>query len=426
MKLISKALVFLIGCLIITLSQAYSGKVVDAKTKAPIEGVIVTLGDQVTKTAADGSFQLNAQGETLKLRTAGYARQEIPTANLKTPRANIELTPFIVKGLYLSPYGFADKKIRTAALQTLKDNHMNALIIDFKGDRGFIPFKVNIPLAQQIGAQDIILVKDMPTVIADMKKQGLYLIARIVTFKDDKLAAAKPDWAVKKGNGVFYDREKLRWVDPFNHQVWDYNIAIAKAAADMGFDEVQFDYVRCPDTTGVTFSQPSTAENRVKTISGFLQAAHTALAPSNVMVAADIFGYTTWNKGDTGIGQQIEEIVKAVDVVSLMLYPSGFHLGIPNYRNPVEHPYEIVYLTLKHVQERTKTSPLHFRPWLQAFRDYAFQRQQFNEDKMWQQIKAANNFGASGYMFWNPRNVYPKGQFARENQKETQSAKDQA
>ena len=141
-----------------------------------------------------------------------------------------------MKALYLSSYGLASKKIREAAKEAIKLNNMNALVIDIKGDRGFIPFKVDIPLAEEVGAQKTILFKDMKAVVASLKEQGLYLIARIVVFKDDPLAAARPQWAVKsKGGGVFRDRERLRWIDPFHQGAWDYNIAIAKAAADGRF-----------------------------------------------------------------------------------------------------------------------------------------------------------------------------------------------
>ena len=122
----------------------------------------------------------------------------------------------MVKALYLSSYGLASKKIREAAKEAIKLNNLNALVIDVKGDQGFIPFKVDIPLAEEVGAQKTILFKDMKAVVASLKEQGLYLIARIVVFKDDPLAAARPQWAVKtKGGGVFRDRERLRWIDPF-------------------------------------------------------------------------------------------------------------------------------------------------------------------------------------------------------------------
>jgi hypothetical protein len=130
------------------------------------------------------------------------------------------------------------------------------------------------------------------------------------------------------------------------------------------------------------------------------------------MVAADIFGYVMWNLDDTGIGQKVDAALDAVDVVCPMLYPSGYQFGIPNYKNPVQHPYEIVFLSLKRAQERTGASPLRFRPWIQAFRDYAFRGGDFAEERMRIQIKASDTFGANGWMFWNPRNVYPTGKFA--------------
>ena len=394
-------------------ATGYNGKVVDAQTKAPIAGALVTLGDQQVRADKDGVFHLEGAGETLKLRYPGYARRELPTSELTGSNTEIALTPFMVKALYLSSYGLASKKIREAAKEAIKLNNMNALVIDVKGDRGFIPFKVDIPLAEEVGAQKTILFKDIKAVVASLKEQGLYLIARIVVFKDDPLAKARPQWAVKsKGGGVFRDREKLRWVDPFHQGVWDYNIAIAKAAAEAGFDEVQFDYVRFPDNRRVGFAKPANQTSRTEAIGGFLKAAHQALAPYNVMVAADIFGYVMWNLDDTGIGQTVASALDSVDVVCPMLYPSGYQFGIPKYKNPVKHTYEIVYLSLKRAQERTGASPLRFRPWIQAFRDYAFRGGDFKEERMRIQIKAADKFGASGWMFWNPRNVYPTGKFA--------------
>jgi hypothetical protein len=391
-----------------TAQAAYVGKVVDAKTEAPVEGALVTLGQEVARTGKDGVFRLEGSGDTLKLRAPGYARREVATAELSQLNPGIPLTPFHPKALYLTVYGAWSSRLRGAALETIEKNSMNALVIDVKGDRGYIPFKVDLPLAAEVGAQKTILIKDMPAFVAGLKERGLYLIARIVVFKDDPLAAAKPQWAVKlPGGGVFKDRERLRWVDPFNKEVWNYNIAIAKIAAELGFDEVQFDYVRCPDKKGLVFSQPNNMANRVTAITGFLKAAHEALTPYNVMVAADIFGYVFWNLDDTGIGQTVLDAVNSVDVICPMLYPSGYHLGIPKYRNPVKHPYEIVYLTLQNGQKRTGVSPLRFRPWLQAFRDYAFGGGDFGPERIQTQIKAAEKFGSSGWMFWNPRNIYP-------------------
>lgn len=415
MRRLTIGLLILLGAMLpaVSAQAAYIGKVVNAQTKEPVEGAIVTLGAEVVHTGKDGTFRLEGSGETLKLRAPGYARRELAASELSGPDPEIPLTPFKVKALYLTVYGTASKSLREAALETIEKNQMNALVLDVKGDRGFIPFKVDLPLAEEVGAQKTLLFKDYKGLLASLKEKGLYLIARIVVFKDDPLAAARPQWAVKtKGGGVFRDREKLRWVDPFNKEVWNYNIAIAKIAAELGFDEIQFDYVRCPDNKAVAFTQQNTLANRTLAVNGFLKAAHEALAPYNVMVAADIFGYVMWNLDDTGIGQQVADALNDVDVVCPMLYPSGYQWGIPNYRNPVQHPYEIVFLTLKRAQERTGVSPLRFRPWLQAFHDYAFHGGDFGEERIQTQIKAADKFGSSGWMFWNPRNIYPKDGFS--------------
>jgi hypothetical protein len=393
-------------------AKTYTGKVVDAVSKKPIEGAPVTLGDKMVRTDQEGAFSIEGTGDKLRLRAVGYERKDVPLSEVSGPNTELTLKPLKVKGLYLSTYGAASPKIRNAALEVLERNNMNALVIDVKGDRGFIPFKVDIRLAEQIGAQKIILNKDYPAFIKKLKERNIYLIARIVTFKDDPLAAAHPEWAVKtKGGGIFRDRERLRWADAFHKQVWNYYIDVAKAAAEVGYDEIQFDYVRLPDNRGVVFPEPSNIANRTKVITGFLEAAYKALIPYNVFVAADVFGYVPWNEGDTGIGQQIVPITKAVDIVSLMTYPSGYHLGIPKYRNPVQHIYEVVYLTQKMAIDRTKASPLHFRPWLQAFRDYAYRGGDFKEERMRLEIKAAEDSGASGWMFWNAGNSYPKGVF---------------
>jgi hypothetical protein len=393
-------------------AKTYTGKVVDAVTKKPIEGAPVTLGDKMVRTDQEGAFSIEGTGDKLKLRAVGYERKDVPLSELSGPNAELTLKPMKVKALYLSSYGAASPKIREAALEVLERNNMNALVIDVKGDRGFIPFKVDIPLAEQVGAQKTILNKDYPGFIKKLKDRNIYLIARVVTFKDNPLASAHHGWAVKtQGGGIFTDRERLHWADAFKQETWDYNIAVAKAAAEVGFDEIQFDYVRLPDNRGVVFPEKSNIANRTKVITGFLEAAYKALIPYNVFVAADVFGYVPWNEGDTGIGQEIVPITKAVDIVSLMTYPSGYHLGIPKYRNPVQHPYEVVYLTQKMAIDRTKASPLHFRPWLQAFHDYAYGGGDFKEERMRIEIKAAEDSGASGWMFWNAGNIYPKGVF---------------
>jgi hypothetical protein len=400
--------------LIVTLlawpAMALTGMVFDASTHVGLAGAVVTLGTTATVSSADGSFSIDGEGATLRARAPGFARRDMALDEVAKADGKIELSPFRPKALYLTVHGIGSSTLREGALDLLAGGDLNALVIDVKGDRGEIPFKVSVPLADEVGAQKLITVKDMPALMARLKALGIYTIARIVVFKDDPLAIAHPEFAVRiKGGGLFRDREDLHWVDPFNRDVWAYNIAIAREAAAAGFDEVQFDYVRFPDKRGVVFSRPADEETRSKAIADFLGEAHKALLPYNVFVSADIFGYVCWNTNDTDVGQKIDQIAGAVDIVSPMLYPSGFQFGIPGYRNPVQHPYEIVYQSLGRCRERIGVSPLRFRPWLQAFRDYAFRGGNFGAREVSIQVKAAHDFGTSGFNIWNPHNIYPDG-----------------
>jgi hypothetical protein len=382
--------------------------VVDHHTGQAIAGAVVTLDGENLNPDPQGLFPLTKAGGTVKARAHGYnrAEQALPDP-LPAGPLEVKLIPFTPKALYLSFYGVGSKALRGPAMKLIEETELNALVIDVKGDRGMIPYRSSVPLATEVGGQKIITVRDAEGLMALFKEKGVYTIARIVVFKDNLLASARPDLAVKTPSGEpWRDRESLAWVDPFRKEVWDYNIQIAVEAAQLGFDEIQFDYVRFPDSHSPRFSQPSTEEARVKAITGFLQEARSKLAPYNVFTAADIFGYVCWNLNDTDIGQKLDPIASAVDYLSPMLYPSGFQFGIPGFRNPVQNPYEIVYLSLKKAQERTKISPLRFRPWLQAFKDYAFDRRQFNGKELRDQISASEKFGSQGWMLWNPVNQY--------------------
>ncbi len=384
------------------------GTVIDYYSRLPVKGAIVTSAEEAAMTDERGVFTIRASGSKVAVRANGYLRAEqaVPSGFFASP-VQIQLVPFTPKALYLTVYGIGSRILRQSALKLVEETELNALVIDVKGDRGIIPYRSSVPLAADIGAQKVITVKDMKGLVRSLKEKGIYLIARIVVFKDNPLAQAKPELAVRTpGGGIWRDRENLAWVDPSRREVWDYNIAIAVEAAQMGFDEIQFDYVRFPDSKSPVFSVPNTEENRTRAISEFLGEAKRRLAQYNVFLTADIFGYVCWNLNDTMIGQRLEDVVSVLEYMCPMLYPSGFQFGIPGYRNPVAHPYEIVYLSLRKAGERTRLSPVRFRPWLQAFRDYAFDRRHFTGREIRDQIDAAEKFGSHGWMLWNPQNVY--------------------
>lgn len=392
-----------------------TGTVLDDRTQQGIALAHVTHANTVRRADDEGRFSVTIPDGTplpyvISLRAPGYQRQRISLSTRPAHPLSIPLKAIQPKALYLSAYGIGSGQLRGDALRLIEQTELNALVIDVKGDAGVTPYRSAVLQAAGI-PQTMVTVADMPAMIRELRARGLYLIARVVVFKDQRLATLNPDWAVRKANGAAWvDGEGLSWIDPSNPQTWTLALAMAQEAAELGFDEIQFDYVRFPDATGLRFSQPNTASMRTHAIAGFLDAARQRLAPYNVFVSADIFGYVCWNTNDTSIGQQLEMLSDRIDYLSPMLYPSGFTWGIPGYPRATESAFEIVDLSLRHALQRSGMDGVRFRPWLQAFRDYAFDHRVFGADEIRTQINAAEKNSSNGWMLWNARNRYgPEG-----------------
>ncbi|MDP2851350.1 MAG: putative glycoside hydrolase [Sulfuricurvum sp.] len=395
-----KALTLLVTLATLTWGASTIGTVFDKTTQKPIPNAIIISGSKEYRTDCNGAFKVPSS-PIIGARAIGYERKFYKSGG------RMYLQPFQPKALYLSSFGATHGKIMGNAKEIIKNTEINALVIDIKMDRGQIAFATTNPIANKIGAQELILFKDIKKFTSDLRKEGIYSIARIVTFKDTPLITAYPQWGVRKSDGsLFKDKEGLYWIDPSQKKSWDYMISIAEETAKAGFDEIQFDYVRFPDAKGVKFSVENTQAERVKAISGFLEAARTRLTPYNVFISADIFGYVSWHNADIEIGQRVDALSPYVDYLSPMLYPSGFNAGIPGHPDPVKANYEVVKQSLDKALEKSGTSPLAYRPWLQAFRDYAFDRRIYGAKEIREQIAASEAFGSCGWILWNPRNVY--------------------
>lgn len=377
--------------------QVY-GSVSDAITGELLAGVELRSIDSQVYSDAAGRFEMTTTASRLIVRIPGYRPLEVSVE----PALQISLQPFTPKALYLSFWG-ADLRSKRQQIRDLIDTtQLNALVIDIKSSRGHIAYRSNIPLAKEIGAQRVRPLKDLSEFLAELKAQGIYTIARMVVFKDDLLAKQRPEFAVRTRSGyVWQDREKLSWSDPFNQQVRDYNLVVAEEAAQLGFDEIQFDYIRFPSKSDLLFSQETTDDSRVAAINSFLSQAKERLANYPVFTSANIFGYICWKHKDGKIGQRLVDLGERVDYLSPMLYPSGFPHGIPGYGNPMNHPYEVIAVSLQKAQQLSGLAPVRFRPWLQAFRDYAFDRRSFNADAVHAQINASDAVGSNGWMLWN-------------------------
>lgn len=363
----------------------------------------------VANTDIDPAELLPGHRPTIPDRRPPAAGVALSTAGHRQPAAFVPGRP--IRALYVTYYGIGHTGLRAHVQELLRATELNAVVIDVKGDRGFIPYRSDVPLAGQVGAQPHILVEDWGELMTWFRDHDIYTIARIVVFKDDPLATARPEWAVldSETGEPWRDREGLAWADPFREEAWDYNIAIAVEAAGKGFDEVQFDYLRFP-TDGnlktLPFTQDNTEENRRAAVVSFLERAHRALAPTGVRIAADVFGYATWRKDDTGIGQVIEEMADYIDVLSPMLYPSTFHAGLPGYPVAVPYPYETVFLSTRRAVERLEGTGVVVRPWIQDFPDYAFDKRVYTPEEIRAQMQAALDAGAGGWMLWDPRVRY--------------------
>ena len=390
--------------------RVITGRVIDAATGSALRGVSIWAGPAEIVTDAEGRFTTApvVPGSTIWVKTPGYERRKLTAG---ASEVTVKLPPHSVRAAYLTYYGVADRGIRQRVLDLVSRTELNAVVIDVKGDRGMIPYRTGVQAAIDAGAQGPVIIKDFEEQLAGWKAQGIYTIARIVAFKDNLRANTRPDLAVidTRTGKPWTDRENLAWVDPFREENWDYLIAVAKEAVAKGFDEVQFDYVRFPTDgklSAARYSQTNNPSTRLPAIAGFLAKARRELGPTGAFLGADVFGYTAFNANDTDIGQRIEELSAHLDYMCPMVYPSGYHLGIPGFRNPVQHPYEVVKESVRLTRQRSQNPAMQVRPWLQDFKDYAFDKRIFGPGEVTAQIRAANDAGASGWMLWNPRNDY--------------------
>ncbi len=392
-----------------TWGPTVTGRVLDPERR-PVEGASVVVGGAEHRTDAEGAFHLQnvPPAAPLLVKLPGFEKTLVPP---QRGAVVVVLKPQVVKAAYLTYFGVGDRGIRGRVLELAERTELNAVVIDVKGDRGWILYATELEQALAAGAQGPATLRDFDALMANLKARGIYTIARIVTFKDNVLARARPDLAVidTRTGTPWIDNERLAWMDPFQEEVWDYNIAIAREAVRRGCDEVQFDYVRFP-TDGrlgaARYAKPNTKETRLPAIAGFLERARRELGALGAFVAADVFGYTAFNENDTDIGQRIEELTPHLDFISPMVYPSGYHKGIPGFANPVEHPYQVVFESVRLIRKRAAHTRVRVRPWLQDFRDYAFDRRIFGVNEIRAQMKAADDAGAAGWMLWNPRNDY--------------------
>ncbi|MCC3376376.1 putative glycoside hydrolase [Cohnella sp. REN36] len=322
-----------------------------------------------------------------------------------------------VKGIYVTAYSAGGERMSTL-LDLIDKTALNAMVIDIKDDNGCITYKTDNPELQKLGTPQN-FIKNIGGLMDTLKEHKVYPIARIVVFKDTVLAKKHPELSYVKKDGTLWANGKGdSFVNPYRREVWDYNVAIAKEAAKLGFKEIQFDYVRFPEgfekkADDLKFTK--TADSRVDVVAGFVKYAQEQLAPLGVRVSVDIFGYAASVPAAEGIGQDFVKISSAVNVISPMIYPSHYSAGWFKQANPDLAPYATIKGAMDDTHKKLSAiggdKPL-IRPWIQDFTASWLGKGHYTKygaAEVKAQIKALADSGVTEYLLWNAGNKYTPG-----------------
>lgn len=322
--------------------------------------------------------------------------------------------PDSLHALYVNGWAAGDRARMRSLVAIADSTEINAFVVDVKESDSYLTYgATSIPLAREIGADRRPASRWLPAVLDTLRAHRIYAIARIVVFKDRMLADKEPALAIRTPSGALWtDDEGKPWVNPYDRRVWDYNVAIAREALALGFDEIQWDYVRFPDVSDAvraTMVFPgSGGRSRWENIRGFIDFSRERLAGFHAPVSADIFGVMTNVPDDMGIGQRWEDVVQAADNVHPMVYPSHYGAGYYGFGLPDAHPYEVVRIALEDGVEREALvrregkRAARIEPWLQAFTaSYLPRYAPSTAATLRDQIQAVYDSGLSGWILWN-------------------------
>ncbi len=381
----------------------------------------------------------NTSSTTNSSGTQHEAREQQESQSIFQPK--LQNPPAIVKGLYVTAWVAGISSRVDALINLAKQNDINAVIVDIKDYSGYLSYCPDIPNAKTSGACDQIRINDPTALIKKLHDNGLYVIGRISVFQDPIQAKAHPEWAVKdtKTKGVWRDAKGLAWLEVAAPEVTQYVADIARDASKRGFDEINFDYVRFPSDGNLDraeYSRWDKAIPRHMVLKKFFQNIRSALP--DIVISADLFGLATVQRDDLGIGQVIEDAYPYFDYLYPMVYPSHYAAGFLGYKNPADHPYEVISYSMKQALARKLNLALNtvassttstvqqaaidratitsmdqknvsyakLRPWIQVFDLGAV----YTKDMIDKQIQATHDSMGSqeyaGWLLWDPKNTY--------------------
>jgi hypothetical protein len=286
----------------------------------------------------------------------------------------------------------------------------NSVVFDVKDSDGSLSIAFDHELAPK---NRNVPISNLPKFVRFLHSMQMHAIARIALFRDDHIARHHSDLGVKsKRTGEpWRENGKLVWTDPSRREVQEYNLALAKAAAAAGVDEIQFDYVRFPaegdqKDAQFAFMKQKPPITRADVIIKFLEQAHTELRPMGVLLSLDVFGVMAWQRSVdlAHTGQDIVRMAQHCDVLSPMIYPSHF-FGMDGYARPGDAPEHFIGVSMERFGKITAGSGVVLRPWLQAFR---WRTPTYSPKYIQAQVRVAKEKGGIGFLFWNAGNDYSK------------------
>ncbi|MCH5342955.1 MAG: putative glycoside hydrolase [Acetatifactor sp.] len=363
--------------------------------------------------SGDRQAAVALEGETIVTEEAALSEDEGQETE------EIEEKPWLidrptVRGIYVTgPRAGSSSMEELIAL--VDETELNTMVIDVKNDEGNITYRMDLPAAQEMGVC-INYIPDMEGLMQTLKEHDIYTIARIVCFKDPYLAEGQPELMLRNPDGTpFTDSYGLAWVNPYKEGVWEYLTQVSEAAIDMGFDEIQFDYVRFPigsEADAADYGVDMESYPKEQAIADFLAYASERIHAKGALVTADVFGTIIGSETDVKkVGQNYVTLGKTVDVLCPMVYPSHYGNQVFGLSVPDAYPYETVHAALGQSVEELAVLPeedrANVRPWLQAFTaTWVSGHISYGDEQIRQQIQAVYDAGYEEWLLWNSTNRY--------------------
>ena len=366
------------------------------------------------KPASSGAASTDSTHGGESTRSAGSTRRTGSSEADSVAPARIPLVPrpTPLRGLYVNRWAALGDRM-WQLIDVAKKTEVNALVIDVKDDRGLVLYRSGVPLAREIGADTVMPMRAtrVRAVLDTMRAHGIYPIARIVVVKDPLLASKKLEWSIKRRAdpaSPWLDKNGNPWLDANQPGVWDYAADLAAEAVALGFSEVQLDYVRFPDEKRlVSEAIFPLAQGRVRAqvIRDQLGAVRKRIRALGVPMTIDVFGLTTSDTTDMGIGQRWEMFVDQADDILPMTYPSHYAPGSYGIARPNARPYEVLSHALRDAKRRTAgiAGAGRIVPWYQ---DFTLGAPRYGVEQVRAQIRAGYDAGYDEWLLWNPGSRY--------------------